>query len=1032
MMEPFRRFMSPGNHLITEKNVIRMRNAIFVPVLLLIALSGCNDRTTPNDPAVQPSQTTGIAQPAGTEKGSGGDKDSQTGTDSEPRVDLFGVALRAAKAGDLDKAEATIRKRILEAPDDALSVELYGDIAQRQNRAAFAAKMFERAFQMQTQPTETLMTKAAMQLVRAGRAYDALEMIERWIESHPDSIQPRMDLVGLAAMIGMVDHSIPAMQFLLQHINLSEVDMLQALARPRRIEPDQTFCERQLNINPDELRPQYALALREAQRGKWDEAAARLPAVIKKHPEFTPAHALLGRLLVDLGRFDELSQWQANCPRSMQQSDQYWWVAGRWAQHQGNHPAAVKAFVNALNFDPYGQPISLQPMLQSLQIMQQERESQLVAGQIRDYERLYNAIHLFLERESKSQDAAFQIADALMRLGRLWEAEAWARGSAQLPNDLVSNGQKRYTAIRQRLNRATPWRLPETQIVHRINCEGLPDIDWKLESQPTRLAAYQPPRRIHFTDVAQELGLSHTSRLNAKALAKGQSIDMTLGSGAGIADFDLDGWADLIAANLDGDPMQENSSGKRLFRNVGGSFQDLGDSTRLRDRGYSQGIAVGDINCDGFPDILTCNIGRNRLFQNNGDGTFTDVSDRLPASTEPWSTSAVICDMNGDAIPDIYIGAYCAGKAPFQRVCKSNDTVVTCTPLIFDAALDTFLQGQSDGPYIDQSNQWVNQESPGRALGVIAGFIDERPGLDLFIANDMSANHLWSPTATSNTSDSKAFQLEDLGVIRGVGVSGQSRAQASMGVAMGDADSDGDLDLYVTHFSKDYNTFYEQVAPGLWSDNTYGLGLVQPTSELLGFGTEFVDFDNNGSMELVVANGHVHDIKEEGFEQAMLPQLFLRQADGRWSEADGAQVGDYFTKKHVGRALLTCDLNRDGKKDLLITSLFSPHSLLINDTPDAGQSISVQLVATKSERDAIGAVVAGSFNGMTNAAQLVAGEGFLGSQQRQIILGAGDHDQAQGLTVTWPSGWVENFGDLPTGQEYVLIEGSGEAFSVAK
>ena len=164
----------------------------------------------------------------------------------------------------------------------------------------------------------------------------------------------------------------------------------------------------------------------------------------------------------------------------------------------------------------------------------------------------------------------------------------------------------------------------------------------------------------------------------------------------------------------------------------------------------------------------------------------------------------------------------------------------------------------------------------------------------------------------------------------------------------------------------------------------------------------------------------------------MVPQLFLRQADGRWTEAEGASLGEYFTKKHVGRTLLTCDMNRDGRKDLLITAIFAPNALLINDTPDAGKSISIQLVATHSERDAIGAVVSGTFNGNPNAAQLIGGEGFLGSQQRQLILGAGDSDEAQDLTVKWPSGTVENFGNVPTGQEYVLIEGSGKPFAVAK
>ncbi|MGB1816141.1 MAG: ASPIC/UnbV domain-containing protein, partial [Rubripirellula sp.] len=299
--------------------------------------------------------------------------------------------------------------------------------------------------------------------------------------------------------------------------------------------------------------------------------------------------------------------------------------------------------------------------------------------------------------------------------------------------------------------------------------------------------------------------------------------------------------------------------------------------------------------------------------------------------------------------------------------------------------------------------------------------------IDLYVANDMTGNHFWSSGQTDSS-----FGLLQLAAVRGLGSSGRSRSQASMGMAAGDPDGDGDIDFFLTHFTDDHNTYYEQVSPGLWVDRSYQVGLAAPSLKFLGFGTEWVDFDNNGTLELIVVNGHVDDVDQSDVAYRMPPQLFRRTGNGEWEELERGQLGPYFTNEHLGRALASVDADRDGRVDVAITHLYQPVSLLINDTDDCGQSISLQLKATRTSRDGIGATVQASVAGRKVTAQLLAGDGYMCSNERRITIGCGNNKMIDGLTVTWASGQTESFGTLDVGHEYLLVQGSGEVYRLPK
>ncbi len=530
--------------------------------------------------------------------------------------------------------------------------------------------------------------------------------------------------------------------------------------------------------------------------------------------------------------------------------------------------------------------------------------------------------------------------------------------------------------------------------------------------------------QLRFNEESKSRRLIHTCKIAPEAADEGHWIYQTVGGGVSVIDFDLDGNPDVVAAMLDGQPLAEDSSPNGLYRNLAGQFSDVATSAGYQDHGFGQGIAVGDFNDDGFPDLFDANIGRNWLYRNNGDGTFNDVSDEANLTGDHWTTSVVIADIDGDSIADLFEVSYCGGEAPFQKACRNSSGISTCPPLHFDAALDHAWRGVGDGTFIDVTEDWLDQQTPGRGLGIVAGLLDEHPGLDLFVANDMTVNHLWSADHSSDP-----FAMVDLGAIRGLGFNGSSFSQASMGMAAGDPDGDGDIDFFLSHFADDHNTYYEQTGPGVWTDRSLQVGLAQPSIKLLGFGTQWADFDNDGSLELILTNGHVDDVERDDVSYHMPTQIFHRTHDGRWDEINRNELGPFFQKDHLGRALAIVDINTDGKADVIVSHLYEPIALLVNESPTPGKSITFELKARSGQRDAIGAVVRAFIGDRLVTGRLFTGDGYMTSNQRRVRFGTGDHSMVRDVRVEWTDGTEQKFGDLATDKNYILVQEIDSAFA---
>ncbi len=951
-------------------------------------------------------------------------KADQRETNATRAEDLFLKSVAAYRRQDFPAADKAIREHLLVSPDDLRGMEMLGDIAASTGDDRLANESYEEVLRRSESPTEPFLSKYAMRLMASSRAFDCLDVLKKRAAKYPGHPEAGPEMAGLAAMLGVAEQGVDALRQFARRGG-ADPETLQVLADPRRVEPDIEMCKRLLAKNPDDLRPQFGLAKAEANQLAWAKVKARLQPVVQKHPDFLPGQMLYGLALVQQGEFASLPEWHRSVPENARDFADYWMVAGCWAEHEQKYDEAARAFWEAVRLDSSGYPEALPNLLFALKQLNRDKEANEVAAQINRATLLSDCVKTHLERGGSSQSAAFSVSDAMLSMGRSWEAEGWARLAISLSEDKVNDTRERYLKVRSTMTAQSPWQSPEFKLANGLDLSDLPQVSWGASSVKKFASRGFAKGEIHFKDEASARGLDHVCELASTGDETGHWIYQSVGGGMGVIDFDLDGWPDLALAVLNGQPKQNNSSPNRLLRNLEGQFAEVTARAGYADSGFGQGIAVGDYNSDGFPDLFDANIGRNRLYRNNGDGTFSDVSDSVGLHGESWTTCGLLADINGDGLTDLYEVTYCGGNKPYQQACRNSRGLATCPPLDFEADADHFWRGSDSGNFSDITSKWAGRTSAGRGLGIVAGMFDERPGLDLYVANDMTVNQFWSGENTAGD-----FRMTDLGAIRGLGLSGRSLSQASMGMAVGDPDRDGDIDFFLTHFAGDHNTFYEQAAPGLWVDRTVQRGLAEPSMDLLGFGTEWIDLDNNGVVELLITNGHVDDVDAEGIPYKMPAQLLELDTAGKWQQIDAGSIGEYFKKDHLGRALVTLDANRDGLVDVAISHLYEPLSLLVNRTQQAGNEIAFYLKSTTGQRDGIGTSVTLDLGDQEVTTQLTGGDGYMCSSERKVVIGTGKLTATGDIHVRWASGQEEQFSGLQCGADYLLIEGSGEAFAL--
>lgn len=491
------------------------------------------------------------------------------------------------------------------------------------------------------------------------------------------------------------------------------------------------------------------------------------------------------------------------------------------------------------------------------------------------------------------------------------------------------------------------------------------------------------------------------------------------GGGAGWLDYDGDGWCDLWLVQA-GSPLpgQQNSNpSDALFRNLrGGKFTAVAPQAGVDERGYSQGIAVGDFDGDGFDDVFVTNVGPDTLYRNLGDGTFADETLAAGLENPRWTSSAAWSDLDADGDLDLYVCNYldydpqapviCVDKSGRPRICHPKDVAPVPNALFLNSGSGRFEQVLHER----------GLDAPGsKSLGLVIADFTEDGFPDIYVANDTTANHLF-------VNDGQAFFTERAS-LNGCSANSLGQYQAGMGVAYGDYDADGRADLYVTHFTADSNTLYRALGGGLFDDVTRTSGLHAPTLRRLGFGTVMHDFNCDGHADILIANGHVDEaFQEDGELFQMPPQLFSFNGQ-TWIEC-GPAGGTYFAQSLIGRALATADYDNDGAWDVAVANQNSPALLLQNSRHD-GHWLKIRLIGSDGNRHGIGATVTVIRQDKTLSQQLAAGSSYCASHQPALLFGLGSGEGNCLIRVRWPDGQTHELTDVSPDSEILIRQKTG-------
>ena len=498
----------------------------------------------------------------------------------------------------------------------------------------------------------------------------------------------------------------------------------------------------------------------------------------------------------------------------------------------------------------------------------------------------------------------------------------------------------------------------------------------------------------------------------------------TSGAGCAFLDYDNDGWMDIYLVNSGKADFYTPPKPLRnaLYRNNrDGTFTDVTEKAGAGGGGYGMGVAVGDYNNDGLPDIYVTQFGRNILYRNNGDGTFTDVTDKAGVAAGGWCSSAVWFDYDNDGRLDLFVCQF----AEFDRAlgCGTDQEGVHhyCIPRIFKPRPSWLFHNNGDGTFTDVSKESGIAEHLGKAWGVVATDLNNDGRMDLFVANDTVANFLFM------NRDGKRFD-ED-GFSAGVAYSAEGRARSGMGVDSTDFNNDGWMDLFVANIDEEIFSLYRNNCDGTFDDVAMQLGIGMATRWMSGWGLKFFDYDNDGNVDLILSNGFPDDLVDQISNKVTYREpLLLFHNDGRIFRDVSQQSGPVFSKTFAARGLGVGDFNNDGALDVLVSVNDGAPVLLKNNAAKRNHWVGLHLVGRKANPDAIGARVTYQAGDLSRSRMKVGGGSFLSSHDPRMVLGLGEHSKLDWLEVRWPQpgGSVERFTDIPVDRYVTIVEGTGK------
>jgi hypothetical protein len=535
------------------------------------------------------------------------------------------------------------------------------------------------------------------------------------------------------------------------------------------------------------------------------------------------------------------------------------------------------------------------------------------------------------------------------------------------------------------------------------------------------------PRRsdpgFRLVDVTAQAGIRF--RHNSGAYG-GKLLPETLGAGCAFLDYDRDGWQDILLVNgMDWPghkrgPKSEPSTLKLYRNNRNGTFSDMTRSAGLDVEMYGMGVAIGDYDNDGYPDILITCVGQNRLFRNTGKGTFVDVTKSSGlGGRQAMSASALWFDFDRDGLLDLFVCNYVKWSPEHDVFCSFDGKHKSyCTPEAYRGETCWLFRNRGNGTFEDVTATSGIFDSSSKSLGVAMLDYDHDGWPDLLVTNDTQPNKLYR--------NQRNGTFKDIAVDAGIAFSAEGRARAGMGVDVADFDNSGGSGVAITNFDNEMTGLYRLSDGGNYVDVAMQSGVGLASKDKLGFGCVFLDADMDGTLDLAVVNGHIDDTVRNvsGVGYAQPPQLFLNSGKGTFLDV-AAEIGGGFSQPKVGRGIAYGDFDRDGDLDLLITTNNGPAYLYRTDQTAGNRSIRIRLVGTKSNRDAIGASLK-IFHGTSSQSRLVkGGSSYLSQSELPVTFGLGKRDKIDRLVIQWPSGRTEEYKSLAAGRAYECVESKG-------
>lgn len=923
-------------------------------------------------------------------------------------------AIRHMQDGRPDLAMEVASKVLMTNPDDASCILIVAAIQRQRGQTVAARKTIDLVSNSESEVCRNAIKTKASWMIEDGDWTLAEENLRNVLEKQPACPIALRSLVEVLNRQGRRYEALPYLQRMCEmgygrgDIILSGLDPRVPVYRPTDNEKIKTLKRGDQSII-------LAVAFDLLHQQEFEEVINHLRnRVFSRHAQ-SAAHSYMAYSAAHLGNWVDVKLSLEQIPADRWNNVFAWIAAGLMYEHEGAPEKALDCYVQSLQV--YNSDTESLAAVTRLLGQQKDADEATQAKQYlnsaAELRLLMNKIGLTLKGDRyKDVDSISRLVELLRGIGRNTEAHYWDQQYLSKSETVaIEHNDFGYGNLPQQILKYSSNRVPD------IVGQKITDTN---SAASTSLGSESRPADISFVDVSATLGLkAFYNNGNPSDQSKDFRLHQINSGGVAVLDYDLDGNQDLFFQL--GDSLSKSgarSDSAALMRNMQTkSFKNVYKDTGIVSQDWGMSVSAGDFDGDGFAELLITTIGRYYLCHNLGDGTYQNVS--LPELPElKWGVSAAcaIAEISGDELPELIVVNYVDVNEVMEKPIAQSKIPTNFKP---SADVIYFNKGAFDfePKLINESNFAAND---GRGLGIVVDNFDNSLGNDVYIVNDVNANELLTSSALTGEDaqdEFKRYKLVDTAAACGAAYDTTGTPQASMGIAVGDFNNDQNLDLFVTNFLNEPNALYTGVKGG-FVDQSRKYGFTINGKNTLGFGTQSVDLDGNGYLDLVVLNGHIG--RFDGLPFRMEPEIFLGDSSG-FHKLQARSVGEYFSKATLGRGLAYCDFDNDLRMDLVATHLDRNAALLKNQCKP-GNRVQFRLVGVDCDRDATGARVYLKTGDQVLMRSLTRGSGYAASNEALIDVGLAQYDKIDELKIQWPGGKEQTFNDVPANNRYLAIQ----------